>query len=190
MEPTSPEKSSGGISRNARLIAAAGGGLLLIYLIVMAWTGIPTGIQVDPKQVALLARQLTDYSLPAGYVERAATTIAGVDRILFDDAGEQNTIWLISGGIGGDTPDAELRQGITFPKYRNLQWQMVDTRPETIRGQAIAVTTYTGSDANGAALQAWACAFQGKSGPAILVIAGLQSGWDDARAQAFVDSMH
>ncbi len=173
------------------MLLAAGGALLLIYLLAIAWAGVPTSMQVDPKQVALQATQVTGYTLPAGYTERAATTIAGVERILIDDAQEQNTIWLISGfSAGSDTPDSELRQGITFPKYRNLDWQVQDSKSETIHGQEIGLSIYAGTGPDATQYQAWACAFQGNNGPAILVIAGPQASWSDAVAQAFIDSMH
>jgi hypothetical protein len=190
MDATSPHNNAPHISRTMKIILAAAGAILLVYVLVIAWLSIPASMQVDRGQVAAQAKEITDYQLPDGFVERASTSIAGVERILIDDTGEQDTIWLVSGWeAGSDSPDMELRQGITFPRYRSIEWQAGEPKTMTVRGQQVSVAVYSGGGPNFVAYHAWACAFQGKNGPAILVIAGPETSWSDARAQAFINSM-
>ena len=68
--------------------------------------------------------------------------------------------------------------------------RLVDEQMATIRGQEVSLFLYEGTDDMGAELkQVVSSVFEGKSGNVMFWIMGLESEWDQAEIEAFINSL-
>jgi hypothetical protein len=148
-------------------------------------------VALDPKEAASVASQISDFEVPAGYRIRNTISVLMTTTAFIADKHEQNAIWLAQVSMGnGVAPDNYLRQSVSSGRYKDVTWEVVETKPITIRGEETTLTVYSGTGPNNQKYHAWAAGFNGKGGKAILVILEPEEDWDEDAMQAFVASMH
>lgn len=148
-------------------------------------------VATDPKEAASVASQISDFELPAGYRIRNTISVLMTTSAFIADQHGQNAIWLAQVSLGdGVPPDRYLRQSVSAGRYKDVTWEVAETKPITIRGEATTLTVYSGTDSNKQKYHAWAAGFNGKGGRAVLVIVEPEDDWNEDAMQAFVASMH
>ena len=148
-------------------------------------------VALDPKEAASVASQISDFEVPAGYRLRNTITLLMTTSAFIADKRGQNAIWLAQVSLGnGVAPDDYLRRSVSAGKYKDVTWEVVETKPVTIRGEETTLTVYSGTGANNQKYHAWAAGFNGKGGKAVLIILEPEEDWNEDAMQTFVASMH
>ncbi len=148
-------------------------------------------VATDPKEAASVANQISDFEIPAGYRIHNTIALLMTTTAFIADKHGQNAIWLAQVSMGnGVDPDSYLLHSISVGKYKDVTWEVVETKPVTIRGEDTTLTVYSGTGPNNQKYHAWTASFTGKGGKAVLVILEPEEDWDEAAMQAFVASMH
>ena len=185
------------MSKQTKFILFITSSAVLLILIASLWvfssflSAAKFAVSTDPKQVAQLASQISDSDLPTGYSLRTGQSIMGSMSIMIVDTSNQRSIWLGQATTeNGLTPDEYLRQSITPARYIGVQWKVVKSTSILIRNNETILTIYSGVNQENRMYHAWASAFKGKGGPALLVIVAPEETWDEEAMQAFIASMH
>jgi hypothetical protein len=74
-------------------------------------------------------------------------------------------------------------------KNSNTRLTVVENRAVTIRGQAATLVISDGVNSEGASYRQGTAAFQGKGGPALLVLSEPTERWDQSTVDAFIASI-
>jgi len=148
-------------------------------------------VAIDPKEAASVASQISDFELPTGYrIHNTIAVLMTTTAFIADQHGD-NAIWMAQVSMGnGVDPDNYLRKSLSVGRHQGVTWEVVETKPITIRGEATTLTVYSGTGPNQEKYHAWAARFNGKGGKAILVIIEPEEDWHEDAMQAFVASMH
>jgi hypothetical protein len=161
------------------------------------------GQAMDPAQVEEVAHQITDYTLPAGYKPIMGLPIMGVKMVMFGpsdmavtsgsniaEPGAGMVIMLMQAPAGADADAMREQMSQRMGSQAgggNLT--PTGTMDATIRGEAVKLQVSEGASRTGQQLRAVSGAFEGKGGPAMLMIMGNPESWDDAAVQSFLSSM-
>lgn len=174
---------------------------LFVGLAVLAFLGMFVATRQATKMVkegpaaADLAAEITEYELPLNYEPRFGVEIMGTKMVTLEDASDPTaaTYWLLeSKEEAGD-----------FDTLANTMASMtgagaVDTsgltkvsgRDLTIRGKPATITLREGPSAEGAGIREVQLEFEGKSGPAMLLVVGPAENWDQPSIDQFIQSLH
>ena len=181
------------MSRQTAIILAITSILSLFFVIICCAGVVLLGKQsmvIDPTELASTASRITDFDIPPGYSLISGSQLFNSLSVRIVDKSGNSIIRIIQEKTNLSSPDTYLRQSISPISYRDMRWEAVETRTIMVRGKSTTLTVYTGTKPDNTKYHAWACAFDGKGGPAKLVIIAPEAIWDEAAMQAFVDSMH
>jgi len=74
-------------------------------------------------------------------------------------------------------------------RWDNSRAKVVEEKPVTIRGQETMLTTSEGISSDGTPYRTAIATFQGRGGPAFVMIAGTLDEWDTAMVENFIASI-
>ncbi len=165
-----------------------------ILIAVFALAGLLlAGCQYKPADVANRAAEIAGFTLPEGYQPEMAFEMNGYSVVSYNPGDGHSHLYLVQAPASEDiTPEkleAMLSQGKTGQTDRTTRLTVVEKRTATIRGQAVTLVISEGTNSHGDAYRQATTAFQGKRGPAMLVLEEPASRWDDARLNQLIASI-
>ncbi len=165
-----------------------------VLIAVLALAGLLlAGCQQKPADVAKQAAKIADFTLPEGYRPEMAFEMNGYSIVSYNPGDGHSHLYLVQAPTGTDiTPEkveTMLAQEKTGQQDRTTRLTVVEKRAATIRGQAVTLVISEGTNGNGDAYRQATTAFQGKGGPAMLVLEEPTSRWDDARLSQLIASI-
>ena len=148
-------------------------------------------IKLNPQDGRILANQITDYDVPAGYTELGGVSILGIVMAnIVEEENHKNAIWLVQAPNDNlPSPENFLRDMNAYPRNNAITWTTEDSKTYRVRDELREIRTYTGITQDNQNYRAWVGRFTGKGGPAFIVIVAQTEDWNDNLAESFINSM-
>ncbi|GAB4531119.1 MAG: hypothetical protein Kow0063_10000 [Anaerolineae bacterium] len=150
----------------------------------------------NPERVHAVGAQIADFDTPAGYQEMFAMNMMDTKIVIIAPASyPTNSMMLI---LAQFPAGMELSQEQKRQLERALARQtglgngdMVHTGQEetTIKGEPVTLTVREGVTGQGKQMRQVTASFEGRGGPAILMINGEVDDWDQAMVDEFIASI-
>jgi len=200
------------MSRNVRIFLYILAGLVVSCLFVCGVGAIVSRylvqrlvsqmITTDPTAVAAGAKDIVDFTLPAGYREGGLMNILNYRMLMVTpDASvpgiTQKPVFLFmqlplgSGQTNSDQIRQQMQSSLERSMGRNnLNMRLVGSTITKIRGQDVVLSDFEGTDGNGRKIMMiMSDAFNSKSGTLWLMIMGPAPGWSDMEVNWFIGSI-
>lgn len=151
--------------------------------------------KTDPALAAQIGGEILDYELPAGYQELMAMTMQGERTVVIgpQDGSERMLIQLQEGPIVDSDPTYQSDLQILWSKQVGMHRYTTEpqgTQDALLRGQPFTLFVRQGQDEDsGRPVRQWLGLLDGKNGLVLLVIVGEMDAWDQALAEAFIQSI-
>lgn len=147
----------------------------------------------DPVKAEQTAQAIADIDPPPGFTSTMSVNLLGITMAGYTAPDERTTIFLFQVPPGTQMSMEQLQKQIedmaTRQSGERFDFEEVGDYPTTIRGQAVSMKVFEGTTQSGEILRQVVGAFEGKGGPAWIVITGPDSSWDQAGIDRFVSSM-
>jgi len=145
----------------------------------------------NPDDVANAASEIADFEPPAGYASEFTASLLGYTVAAYNPGDGHSHLYLIQSEKEADSEKLEQMLADLVPgsKNSNTRLTVVENRAATIRGQAATLVISDGVNSEGASYRQVTAAFQGKGGPALLVLSGPTEHWDQSAMDAFIASI-
>jgi hypothetical protein len=142
-------------------------------------------------KVANAASAIADFEPPAGYSSDFTATLMGYTVAAYNPGDGHSHLYLVQSEEESDAEKlaqmlAELVPGSSDP---NTRLTVIENRPVTLRGQETTLVISDGVDSQGETYRQVTAAFQGKGGPALLVLSEPIESWDQSEVDAFIASI-
>lgn len=191
------------MNRNAKIAIGVVIGLVIFYFLFILYQlrleGLG-GVSANPKQIRKVVTGIFDYELPAGFREQMISYEAPPD---FKEQNQPSGVFVdIVGGAPGNliriwqkyaNGDSEIEQkrDVLARAVRTMpaEWQKVDERVMTIRGQEVLVRTYTGKLSEIGKSRVTTEPFRTKSGIAVILITTAEPDFSFEKIDAFLSSI-
>ncbi len=164
---------------------------ITVLIAVTLFACVP-GLSTENKSrdVSQTASQLADFSLPSGYAPEFAGKIGNYTAVSYNPGDGHSHLYLIQSQDAKDRE--ELSKMLTSLVPGSVDWRarmkVFENRTVTMRGQAATVVISDGVNSEGQSYRQVTAGFQGKGGPALLVIEEPLTRWDQATVDAFIAS--
>ena len=149
----------------------------------------------DLADVASLLSEVAVITLPDGFGSPYGIHIADITSVGFASQ-SKNTHILITQFPQGTVVDTEemLKLISSYSTNPDNPWdtsntRVIEGRPVTIRGQDTYLEISEGTSSDGTTYRVATATFQGKGGPALLMIAGPLDEWDSEMVDTFIASI-
>lgn len=151
----------------------------------------------DPERVQTVGREIADYDVPPGYEEMFAMNVMGMRVVAIGPSGAASEFMMFMlmqfpGGmqLSREEMERQLQQALARQVgMGRADMQVVGQEETVIKGEPVTLTVREGSAESGERLRQVTGLFSGKAGPAMLMIMGDVSGWDQAMVDDFVASI-
>jgi hypothetical protein len=145
----------------------------------------------DAQHVAKLAAKIADFDLPAGYAPEFSAEMLGYTLAAYKGESGPSHLYFIQSENEADGKELErmltqLAPGSSDP---NTRLTVIENRTTTVRGQEVTLVVSEGTNSEKVAYRQVTAGFQGKGGPAILVLSESVDLWDQASVDAFLQSI-
>ena len=145
----------------------------------------------NPDDVLDVASKIADFEPPAGYSAEFTASLLGYTVAAYNPGDGHSHLYLIQSEKESDGEKleqmlAELVPGSSDP---NTRLTVIDNRAATIRGQEVTLVISDGTNSDGELYRQVTAAFQGKGGPALLVLSEPIERWDPSAVDAFIASI-
>lgn len=183
------------------------GSLLLLCICgaaILSVTGIWSAAQIvnwadtntteDLYEVADMANEIAIFTLPDGYSSPYGVHIGDLTVIGFASP-SRHTHLLMAQFPNGTSVDVDemLERVSQYSNDPNSTWYgettLIEEKPVSIRGQATTLSIREGTSSEGVPYRSAVAEFQGKSGPALVMIAGPTAEWDSELVDDFIASI-
>lgn len=146
-------------------------------------------------EVERAAATIADFNLPPGYTADFSASLFGYTLAAFNPGDDRSHIYLFQ--MQGASGQADLERGLE----RSLDWMLpgsrdrttrmtvIENRSLTIRSQVVTVVISESTNSQNRVYRQLMAAFDGKGGPALLVLSEPPARWDEAVIQDFLDSI-
>ncbi len=151
--------------------------------------------KIDPQLATQAAHKLIDYDLPPNYQEREVLVIQDYigPAIIAHRERPGDYIYVGSlqeGIVGVDAWRIRYEENLSKEVgARVYNTQVVGTQKTTVRGQAVTLRFFEGTDENRRKIRQVVCSFSGKSGDLLMAIVAGQETWDQAMVERFLQSI-
>ena len=165
--------------------------LILIILAGLSACALSDSINTDAEQVSSTATEIADIDLPDGYNADFSARLMGYTIASFNPGDGHSHIYLIQADNEADSEKLEEMLNQLAPGAYDPQTRMtvIETRSVTIRGEEEMLAISEGITSEGETYRQVAAAFQGRGGPALLVISAPAENWDQASVDALLASI-
>lgn len=145
----------------------------------------------DAQYVTKLASKIADFDLPADYLPEFSAEMAGYTLAAYKGASGPSHLYLIQSKNQSDGKELErmLTQLAPGSSDANTRMTVIENRTTTVRGQEVAVVVSEGVNSENISYRQITVDFQGKGGPALLVLSETVEGWDQAAVDTFLASI-
>jgi hypothetical protein len=136
------------------------------------------------------ASQIADFTLPAGYSPEFAGRLGDYTAVSYSPGDGHSHLYLIQSRKAED--QQKLSEMLTSLVPGSIDWQsrmtVIESRSATIRGEDANVVISDGVNSAGQQYRQITAGFQGKGGPALLVIEEPLTRWNQETVDAFLAS--
>ena len=134
---------------------------------------------------------IADFDLPAGYSADFSSSMLGYTVATYKGPNEPSHLYLIQSEKESDGDElakmlAELAPGSSDPDSRMT---VIEKRPVTLRGQDTTLIVSEGINSEDVPYRQITAAFEGKGGPALLMLSETVGAWDQAAVDEFLSSI-
>jgi hypothetical protein len=141
--------------------------------------------------VAKAAASIAEFALPANYAPEFTAQLGGYTAVAYNPGDGHSHLYLIQSDKEADREKlaqalTDLVPGSSDP---NTRLTVVENRATTIRGEAATVVISDGVNHDGNTYRQVTVAFQGKGGPALLVLSEPSESWDQSIVDALLASI-
>jgi hypothetical protein len=151
----------------------------------------------NPTRVQAVGSQIADYDVPPGYAELFAMNMMGVKLVAIGPSSvpaDFMMVMLMQFPPGMDVSQGEMERQIEQALARqtglgNADMTSMGQEETTIRGKPVILTVREGVTDRSETLRQVTGLFEGKGGPAILMISGDVTAWDQAMVDEFIASI-
>jgi hypothetical protein len=148
-------------------------------------------INSNPEDVFSAASDIADFEPPAGYTSEFTASLLGYTVAAYSPGDGHSHLYLIQSDKESDAEKleqmlAELVPGSSDP---NTRLTVIENRAVTLRGQEVTMVISDGINHGGDTYRQATVAFQGKGGPALLVLSEPTNRWDQSAVDAFLASI-
>ena len=178
------------MNKTTKTILILASGVLLVLLAGCKSGGM--SVVTDNNLVAQTASRIADFDLPAGYSAEFSASLMGYTAASFRPDDGHGHLYLIQSEKEADGEKLEQILEELVPGASDPQTRMtvIETRPVTVRGQETNLVISEGVNSDGEAYRQATVAFQGKGGPALLVLSEPVESWNQESVDAFIASIH
>jgi hypothetical protein len=150
-----------------------------------------------PERVHSVGSQIADYTVPPGYEEMFAMNFMGIKLVAIGPVAPANDfmiMMLMQFPSGLEISREEMERQVQQALSRQIGLGSADMKTigheqATIRGESVDLTVRQGTTDNGEPLRQVSGLFPGDGGPAMLIITGQESAWDQETADRFIESI-
>ncbi len=150
----------------------------------------------DPQEVANIASQIADFSVPEGFITQYGIKISTFSMVQYTTHTEDTYIFLTQFPAGTSiNPQEMMREIRNSSRNPNSPWYNVDTelveqKSVHIRGDESTLSISEGKSDQGVLYRMANATFDGKGdGPTLLVIVGPADHWDTKMVEDFIASI-
>jgi len=166
--------------------------LFLLTTLLLATTACRyPGTGTDPDRIVeKTAGLIADFTPPAGYEPEFGLHALGYTAVSFN-AGADSHLYLVQSDAAAAEADLQGALDNMVPGYPDDSGKMVvvEQRPATIRNQEVTVTVSEVTWDNGTTMRQAVALFQGKEGPALLILQTPDDSWDGAAMESLLASI-
>ena len=190
------------MNRTIKIILGLAAGITVLCLIVSvaglflfrsAGKALTGTLQTDAATTAEIASQIADYELPARYESAATVHLAGYNLVGYTGADEHSHIYLAqadsSTGLTMEEIQRHIRQTSDEEEDQMVDVKIVDTVQATIRGQEVNLVISEGLNHDGDVFRQVSGLFEGRGGPAVVIVSGPTATWNQALVDEFIASI-
>lgn len=151
----------------------------------------------NPARVKAVGSQIADYDVPSGYTEMFAMDMMGVKLVAIGPSSVPADFMMVmlmefppGMGVSQGEMERQVEQALARQTgLANADMTSVGQEETTIRGEPVTLTVREGVTDRGETLRQVTGLFEGKGGPAILMISGDVAAWDQAVVDDFIASI-
>jgi hypothetical protein len=150
----------------------------------------------NPERVQAVGRQIADYEVPPGYTEMYAMNVLGLKVVAIGPAtsSDLTLIMLMQLPAGIQVSQEEMERQVEQALARqtgldNADMTSLKREETTIKGELATLTVREGTTQRGERLRQVTGFFQGKEGPAVLMVTGEAASWDETTVDGFIASI-
>lgn len=149
-------------------------------------------IETNPEKAASLAASIADFDLPAGYHPEFSASLEGYTLVSYNPGDGHSHLYLIQSEKESDGEQLTTMVDQIVPGSYDPQTRMtvIETRPVTVREQEVTVVISEGVTSEGETYRQATVAFQGKGGPALVMLSEPVDRWNQESVDAFIASIH
>ncbi len=181
------------------VLCCAAGGVFMMVVPRMAEDVMENSFVEDPAEVAAVADEMMDFTMPAGYEAKMAMDLAGTKMVMIGSAeyGTDHTLMIsimeYPKYFTGNTEDMKDQFERSFAQQSGISTNNMReayTEEVVINGEKVDLVVSEGSDNTGNEMRQVIGVFESKSGsPAVLMIMGDPNSWDLEGYNSFIQSM-
>lgn len=163
------------------------GFLILVILLAACSAG-----KTNTEKVASTAAEIADFDLPAGYSAEFSASLMGYTVAAYSTGDGHSHLYLVQSTDKADGEKLAQMLNELVPGAGDPQTRMtvIEIRPVTLRGQETTLVISEGVTSEGETYRQATVAFQGRGGPALLVLSEPVESWDQESVDAFIASIH
>ena len=162
-----------------------------ILLAVVCACAPAVSLNSDSDQVSSAAAQIADFEPPAGYTSEFTASLLGYTVAAYSPGDGHSHLYLIQSENESDGEKLAdmLKELVPGTSDANTRLTVIENREATIRGQEVTLVVSAGVNSEGDPYRQVTAAFQGKGGPALLVLSEPSDRWDPSTVDAFIASI-
>lgn len=151
----------------------------------------------NPDRVQAIGREIADYDVPPGYEQVFGMNMIGVKMVAIGPATSNShftMIMLMQFPAGMEMSQAEMERQLEQALARQTglgraDMTVVGQEEVVIRGESVTMTVREGTTDDGVPMRQVTGLFPGKGGPALLMVMGEATGWDQPMLDRFIASI-
>jgi hypothetical protein len=165
--------------------------LATILLATLSACAPHVAINANSEEVSKAASEIADFVPPAGYASDFTAQLAGYRVVAYNPGDGHSHLYLIQSEKETDREKLAQMLGDLVPgsSDSNTRLTVIENRIATIRAQATTLIISDGVNSEGATYRQITAAFQGKGGPALLVLSEPTERWDQSMIDTFITSI-
>ena len=146
----------------------------------------------DANQTADIAADIADFDLPAGYTADFSAAMSGYSVAAYSPGDGQSHLYLIqsSQDADGDALEKSLTNLVPGASDVKARMTVIENRQVTVRGQTVTAVISDGINSENNRYRQMMVVFEGKGGPALLVLSTPANTWDETMVDTWLASVH
>ena len=180
------------------LVCACGGSLLFatgLWSFGRFVTWADTNTSDEPQEVVRIGSEIADFDVPEGFGSPYGMHFGEITSVGYVSQSRNTHILLTQFPEGTSINVQEMLKLISeYSADSNNHWYdsqttLVEEKPVTIRGQETILSISEGTSTEDGTYRSAVASFDGRGGPALLMIAGPIDEWDMEMVEEFIGSM-